>query len=143
MGLALRLAGGVLLMVVCFVGLTLSTGALRLALRQRRLDRYGIDAQAEVIRHRKTEINRFFTYRLVVGDKTYIREEASDDEQPPVGSAVMVRYLPDQPQYNAVSGDTPYARLYRRISPVAMGLLSAVFALIGLAGLWLILTLGE
>ncbi len=142
MGFVLPLVGGILLMVVCFVGLTLSTGALRLALRQRRLDREGIETQAEVIRHRSTEINRFFTYRFAVGDETYVREEVSDDEQPPIGSPVVVRYLPDQPRFSAVSGDTPYARLYRRINPLVMSLLSLLFALIGLAGLWLILNLG-
>jgi hypothetical protein len=142
MDFMLPLVGGILLMVVCFVGLTLSTGALRLALRQRRLDRDGVEAQAEVIRHRKTEVNRFFTYRLTVGDKTYVREEVSDDQQPPIGSAVIVRYLPDQPRYNIVSGDTPYARLYRGINPLMVGLLSLMFILVGLAGLWLILNLG-
>lgn len=142
MDFVLPLVGGILLMVVCFVGLTLSTGALRLALRQRRLDREGVEAQAEVIRHRKTEVNRFYTYRLTVGDKTYVREEASDDEQPPIGSTVVVKYLPNEPKYNAVSGDTPYARLYRRINPLMVGLLSLVLLLVGLAGLWLILNLG-
>jgi hypothetical protein len=141
--LLLPLLGGGVLLIISFIGLSLSTGALRLALRQRRLDRHGVDAQAEVIRHRESSRNRFFSYRFEVNGVAYTHEEAADDAPPAVGSAVVVRYLPDKPAHNAMAGDTPYNRIYRSINPLAMALIGVVFALVGIGGVALILGLGR
>lgn len=143
-GLFLQLIVGLLLIIVGFIGMAVTTGAIRMALRQRRLDTRGVETTGTVIRHREAAPNSFFTYRIEVDGKSYTHEEAVGGdvtEQPPIGSTVTVRYLAENPKFNAMAGETAYSRVYRTVRMPLMVMATVVFLVIGLAGMWLIVSL--
>ncbi|GEM_PF-4638322 len=142
-GVVLQIVAGIILLIIAFIGMAVSTGGLRLALRQRRLDARGVDATGTVIRHREQAPNRFFTYRFEVDGKSYAHEEALGGDieaMPPIGASVPIRFLAAQPKYNGMTGDTPYSGVYRRINPLVTGAVVLIFAAVGTAGAWLILS---
>lgn len=123
MSFFLPIIGGVLLLILSFIGLSLSTGGLRLALRQRRLDTRGVDSEAAVISTQRKNDITFVKYRYLVGEKSYTREEPVDGDPPPQGTVLPLRYLAENPTLAALAGDTPYSRAYRAVNiPLMIGM---------------------
>lgn len=123
MSFFLPIIGGVVLLILSFIGLSLSTGGLRLALRQRRLDTRGVDSEAAVISTQRKNDITFVKYRYLVGEKSYTREEPVDGDPPPQGTVLPLRYLAENPTLAALAGDTPYSRAYRAVNiPLMIGM---------------------
>jgi hypothetical protein len=139
-GVLLQIIGGIVCLIVAYIGTGVASGGVRLGLRQRRIDARGVDGTGTVIRHREQGDNRFFSYQFSVGAKTYIHEEAAEGDPPPIGSSVPIRYLPDAPKYNGMAGDTPYARIYRGVNVPVMSAVTAAFVGLAALGVWLILS---
>jgi hypothetical protein len=123
MNFLLPIIGGIFLLILSFIGLALSTGGLRLALRQRRLDARGIDTEATVISTQTKNGAPFVRYRYAVGEKSYTLEEPFDGDAPAVGTPLPLRYLAENPKFAALAGDTPYSRAYHAVNlPLMIGI---------------------
>jgi hypothetical protein len=134
----LPIIGGIFLLILSFIGMALSTGGLRLTLRQRRLDNSGLDADATVISSHIKNDATFVKYRYVVGEKSYTREEPIEGDAPPEGTVLPLRYLANNPTLAALAGDTPYSRTYRTINLPLMIVLALVSAAMGVGGILMI-----
>lgn len=134
----LPIIGGIFLLILSFVGLALSTGGLRLALRQRRLDNNGVDNDATVISSQVKNDVTFVKYRYIVGEKSYTREEPIDGAPPPEGTVLPLRYLVNNPTLAALAGDTPYSRTYRAVNQPLMVVIALVSVALSVGGILMI-----
>ncbi|NDJ60561.1 MAG: DUF3592 domain-containing protein [Chloroflexi bacterium] len=137
----LIIAAAFLLLILGFVGLVLTTGALRVGRRQRRLDTQGVPTTGEAIEHRASGPNQVVVYQYSVEDTSYRNSENIGPDAallPPVGSLVEINYLPTDPKTSALAGDTHTSRLYRRLSIGPLIVLVIVFVTMTLGGIALI-----